>query len=200
MKLHQEFLARGKEPADVLFLGDSITAGWKGTGAKEIFAANFDKYHAANFGIGGDRTQHVIWRIENGELDNIKPKVTVLMIGTNNLSTDAPDKIADGVEKIVKEIREKTGSKVLLLAIFPRGEKPDAEQTKMLRGKIAVINEKLQTLDDGKNIKYLDIGDKFLEPDGTIKPTIMKDFLHLTKEGYQREADAIGPVIEEMVK
>src|SRR5207237_4264049 len=140
-------------------------------------------------------TQDLLWSIENGELDGIKPKVTVLMIGTNNLGSDEPDGIAEGIEKIVKDIRDKTASKVLLLGIFPRGEKPDDPKVAEARGKIEKINARISKLDDGTNVKYLDIKDKFLEPDGTIKKEIMKDFLHLTHEGYEREAAAIKPVI-----
>src|SRR5437660_11523941 len=112
---------------DVLFLGDSITDAWGGkghnpkAGGSNIFAKEFEPLHAANFGISGDRTQHVLWRIQNGELEGIKPKVVVLMIGTNNSNTDSAESIESGIEKIVSTIREKTGAKVLLLGIFPRG-------------------------------------------------------------------------------
>jgi len=199
MDRHEKYVERAKKgDVGLLFLGDSITQGWEKQ--KEIWDDTFGKYDPANFGIGGDRTQHVLWRIENGELENIKPKVAVIMIGTNNLSSDEPDKIAEGVEKTVKETRDKSGAKVLLLGIFPRGADPKDEKTKALRDKIAQINERIAKLDDGSNIKYLDIKDKFLEPDGTIKKEIMPDYLHLSKEGYQRWADAIKPVIGDMMK
>ena len=200
---HTRYVERAKKgDVGLLFLGDSITQGWEGQ--KQIWEDSFGKSKPPNFGIGGDRTQHVLWRIENGELEGIKPKVAVIMIGTNNAGGDPADKIAEGVEKIVKETREKTGAKILLFAIFPRGQDPKngpkAQDTAMLRAKIAQVNERISKMDDGKDIKYMDIGDKFLEPDGTIKPTIMRDYLHLTKEGYQRWADAIKPALEEMMK
>jgi lysophospholipase L1-like esterase len=199
MERHDRYVERAKKgDVGLLFLGDSITQGWEKQ--KEIWDDTFGKYDPANFGIGGDRTQHVLWRIENGELDNIKPKVAVIMIGTNNLASDPADKIAEGVEKIVKETRDKSGAKVLLLGIFPRGADPKDEKTKGLREKIVQINERIAKLDDGTNIKYLDIKDKFLEPDGTIKKEIMPDYLHLSKEGYQRWADAVKPVLGDMMK
>jgi lysophospholipase L1-like esterase len=198
IKKHQEFIERGKQPATVLFLGDSITAGWNGNG-KETWL-QYDKYNAANFGISGDRTQHVLWRIENGELADIKPKVTVLMIGTNNLKDDEPDKISEGIETIVKIIRNETNSKVLLLGIFPRGADPDNVGTKMFRAKIATINDRIKKLDDGQNIRYLDISDVFLEKDGSISEKIMKDALHPGPEGYKRWADAMQPTLDEMLK
>jgi lysophospholipase L1-like esterase len=198
MQKHEEFLQREKQPATVLFLGDSITAGWAG-GGKEVWK-RYDPYNAANFGIGGDRTQHVLWRIENGELADIKPKVTVLMIGTNNLKDDEPDKISEAIEMIVKQIREKTGSKVLLLGIFPRGADPNNADTQMFRGKIAKINERIAKMDDGNNIKYLDISKVFLEPDGSISKEIMKDGLHPGAEGYKRWADAMQSTLDELLK
>jgi len=202
IKLHESFVERARKgDVDVLFLGDSITEGWKGSG-KDVWAKEFADYKTANFGIGGDRTQHVLWRIENGELEGIKPKVVVLMIGTNNTNSDAPDKIAEGVENIVKTIRDKTGSKVLLLGVFPREDKAgDKEKTKMYQDKIGKINERIAKLDDGgKTVRYVDLKDKFVESDGTISDKIMPDKLHLSKEGYQREADALKEPLAEMTK
>lgn len=198
MKMHEGFLQREKQPATVLFLGDSITEGWNGKG-KEVWP-RYDKYSAANFGIGGDRTQHVLWRIENGELADIKPKVTVLMIGTNNLKDDEPDKISEAIETIVKILRNETNTKVLLLGIFPRGADPNNADTQMFRGKIEKINHRIKALDDGQNIKYLDISDTFLERDGSISKEIMADGLHPGAEGYKRWADAMQPTLEEMLK
>lgn len=196
LKYHESFLKRGKEgPIGVLFLGDSITAGWKWNG-KEVWAKNFEKYQSANFGIGGDRTQHVLWRIENGELDGINPKVVVLMIGTNNIGNEV-EEIVKGDTKIVSEIhRRLPNTKVLLLGIFPRN--PGASNP--FRTKIKAVNTELAKLDDGNKTRFLDIGDKFLAPDGTIPRENMYDLLHLTPAGYQIWADAINPVLEEMMK
>ena len=195
LKTHEGYVAIAKAGGvDVLFLGDSITAGWRGS--KEIWDKSFGSYKPANFGIGGDRTQHVLWRITNGELDGIKPKVVVLMIGTNNSGSDDDAGIAKGVTAIVKAIHEKSpATKVLLLAVFPRGEKPNAQREKLTK-----VNQTIAKLDDGKSVHYLDIGAKFLTADGTLTKDIMPDFLHLSKAGYQIWADAITPKLAELTK
>lgn len=199
IKTHEGYVATAKAGGvDVLFLGDSITAGWRGNG-KEVWEKSFATYKTANFGIGGDRTQHVLWRITNGEFDGIKPKAVVLMIGTNNSGSDDADGIAKGVTKIVKTIHEKSpATKVLLLAVFPRGTKPDGAFGPQ-QAKLKEVNATLAKLDDGKGVHYLDIGDKFLT-DGVLKAEIMPDFLHLSKAGYQIWADAITPKLAELAK
>ena len=198
LKDKERLLAKG--PIQMVFIGDSITDGWRGKG-KETFAANYDKYNAYNIGISGDRTQHVLWRIDNGELDGINPnpKVAELMIGTNNLKANKSDEeIAAGVTKIVEEIHQKLPkTKVLLLAIFPRGEAADNE----FRPRIRHINEILAKLDDGgKTVKFLDVGPKFLEPDGTLPASIMPDWLHPNAKGYEIWAEATKPTIDELMK
>lgn len=197
MAAHQRFVATAKEgKAELVFLGDSITAGWNGQ--KTVWDKAFGAYKPANFGIGGDRTQHVLWRITNGELDGIHPKAAVLMIGTNNTGSDTPEGIAKGITSIVNTIREKQPqAKILLLAVFPRGEKASPNPG---RDKIKQVNAIIAKLDDGKNIHFLDIGQKFLQPDGSITKDIMPDFLHLTAAGYQIWADAIGPKLSELMK
>jgi lysophospholipase L1-like esterase len=203
MKRHEAFVAIAKKGSvDVLFLGDSITDAWggEGHGAKaagaQIFEKEFLPLKAANFGIGGDRTQHVLWRLQNGEFDGIKPKVVMLMIGTNNSNgkDNTAEEIADGIKAIVQEIRKRSPqTKVLLLGVFPRGEKPNAQ-----RDKLKQVNTIISKLDDGgKTVKYLDIGDKFLQADGTLPKEVMPDFLHLSPKGYQIWADAVkGPIKE----
>jgi lysophospholipase L1-like esterase len=199
---HEKFVAIAKEgKAELLFLGDSITAGWAGNG-KDVWAKEFDAWKPANFGIGGDQTQHVLWRIENGELEKFKPKALVLMIGTNNTGRDSAEAIAKGVTKIVETIRKKTPTtKILLLAVFPRGEKPSSpEKANPGRDKIKEVNSIIAKLDDKKNIHFLDIGEKFLQPDGSLSKDIMPDFLHLSPPGYQIWADAIKPKLKELMK
>jgi lysophospholipase L1-like esterase len=201
MQQHEKFLDRAREgKIDLLFLGDSITAGWAG-GGKDVWQRHYAPRNAANFGIGGDRTQHVLWRIENGEVDGIKPKVAVLMIGTNNSGQNSAGEIADGVREIVQRLQAKLPeTRILLLGVFPRGQKPGAT-----REKLTEVNTKLAGLEDGKMITYLDIGRSFLNEDGTISRDVMPDFLHLTPKGYQIWADAIEPTLwklldEEKVK
>lgn len=204
-EMHEKFLQRAKEgPIGVLFLGDSITEGWA-TRGKEVWQTYYEKYQPANFGIGGDQTQHVIWRIENGELDGIHPKVVVLMIGTNNTGGHNAAQIAAADKKIVQMIRAKLPeTKVLLLAIFPRGPRKagDATSEELAAKQMAAINganAELAKLDDGKNVRFLDIGPKFLNAEGKIPHDIMPDQLHPNAAGYKIWADAMQPLLSEML-
>jgi lysophospholipase L1-like esterase len=203
-ELHESFLARGKSgPVGVLFLGDSITEGWRG--ASHIWEHYFGQYQPANFGIGGDQTQHVIWRIQNGELDGISPKVVVLMIGTNNSAGHTGAQIAAANRRIIELIRAKLpATKILLHAIFPRGPRNNRDGTpdpwKQRMAAIAAANAELATLHDGKVIHYLDINARFLGNDGTIPNIIMPDQLHPNAAGYQLWADAIKGPLAEMMK
>jgi lysophospholipase L1-like esterase len=208
-RMHDSFLARGKEgPIGTLFLGDSITAGW--TKAPHVWEHYYGKFQPANFGIGGDQTQHVIWRIENGELDGIHPKVVVLMLGTNNSGAHTAAEIAAADKKIVEMIRTKIPeSKVLLLAIFPRGPRKNAEGvvTETVAADAAkrmdvinAANAELAKLDDGKNVRFLNINAKFLGDDGKIPSIIMPDQLHPNAAGYQLWAEAMQPLLTQMMK
>lgn len=195
---HEKFLQRAKEGnVDVLFLGDSITQGWEGRG-KQAWQENFESLKAANFGIGGDRTQHVLWRITEGkELEGIDPKVAVIMIGTNNMSSNSAPEIAEGISAIVRELRrQKPQTKVLLLGVFPRSAKADDQ----VRGKIKDVNKQIAKLDDGSMIRYLDIGDRFLTADGELTKEIMPDYLHLSDKGYSIWAEAVTPMLKQLVK
>ena len=201
-KKHDEFLARGKSgPIGVLFLGDSITEGW--AKAPHIWEKYYGKYQPANFGISGDQTQHVIWRIENGELDGISPKVVVLMLGTNNSGAHTGEQIAAADRKIVAMIRERLpNTKVLLLAIFPRGPRGAATKPEPWEQRMAVINaanSDLAKLDDGQTVRFLNINAHFLGNDGTIPKIIMPDQLHPNAAGYQLWAEAMQPLLEEMM-
>ena len=203
-ELHESFLARGKEgPVGLLFLGDSITYGWRK--APHIWEHYYGKYQPANFGIGGDRTQHIIWRIEHGELDGISPKVVLLKLGTNNTGSNTAEQIATADRKIVAMIQEKLPeTKILVLGIFPRGPRwgrngnPDNWEEKM--DIIRAVNEDLARLDDGKTVRYLNITRAFLANDGTIPDIIMPDQLHPNAAGYQIWADAMDPLLTEMMK
>lgn len=197
LNAHEKFVRTAQDgTAELVFLGDSITAGWGGK--KEIWNKAFGDYKPANFGIGGDRTQHVLWRITNGELDGIKPKAFVLMIGTNNSGTDSADGIAKGITAIVETLRAKQPqAKILLLAVFPRGEVASPNPG---RDKLNQVNAIISKLDDGKHVYYLDIGGKFLQPDGSLTKDIMPDFLHLSGAGYQIWADSIGTKLAELMK
>jgi lysophospholipase L1-like esterase len=203
MLRHEAYLKEVKEKAgnvDLLFVGDSITDGWHG-GGKKVWAETWEPLKPFNIGIGGDRTQHVLWRLQQGEVAGIKPKLAVLMIGTNNFGGgNTNEEIADGITACVKEIQKQIPStKVLLLGIFPRGRQaPDP-----FRARIKAINEQIAKLDDGgKTVKYLDIGEKFLDKDGTIPEDVMPDkpALHPNAKGYQIWADATKATVAEMLK
>ncbi|CAN5484314.1 hypothetical protein BH09PLA1_BH09PLA1_05410 [soil metagenome] len=195
MQRHEENVARAKQgDVELLFLGDSITAGWPK--AKEAWEKNYGQWKTANFGIGGDHTQHVLWRIMNGELDGIAPRVVVLLIGTNNTGTSqTPDAIADGVARIVQTIQTKSpDTRVLLLAVFPR-EKGTPEQC----AKVEPINQRLAKLDNGKSVRYLDLHERFVDASGKIPAELMPDGLHPSAAGYRIWADSMLPLLVEMM-
>jgi lysophospholipase L1-like esterase len=207
VKRHESFNEISKKgEAPLVFLGDSITQGWGGKG-KAAWEKHYTTRKAANFGIGGDRTEHVLWRLSNGNFDGLSPKLIVLMIGTNNTGhvgrpqkelNDAiyyctAEETAEGVKQIVETLKKKCPtSKILLLGIFPRGEKPADAMRKQNEATNAIISK----LADGKTVEFLDIGQTFLQPDGTLTREIMPDLLHLSEAGYDKWADVIEPKIK----
>lgn len=182
--------------AQLLFIGDSITHGWEG-GGKEVWQKYYEKRHALNLGIGGDQTQHVLWRLDHGNLEGLHPKLAVVMIGTNNAGAgNSPKEIADGVKAVVDQLRTKVpGCKVLLLAIFPRDQLP----TGKLRKINDAANEMIAKFADNQNVFYLDIGQKFLGPDGSLPKDIMPDLLHPNAKGYEIWASAIEPSVAKLL-
>ena len=187
------------EKAKVIFVGDSITQGWEGAGAK-IWEKQFAPLSAINLGIGGDRTEHVLWRLQNGHLDGLSPDVVVVMIGTNNFGQKTPDseaEVLDGVVAVVEDLKTTLPEvHVLLLDIFPRGQ-----HFNEMRGSILQVNQSLQTkyVQDTR-VTFLPIGHLFIEESGAIDTTIMPDFLHLSEEGYQLWADAVVPSVLNKLK
>lgn len=184
---------------NLIFLGDSITQGWE-TEGKSVWQEYYGNRRAANFGIGGDRTQHVLWRLDHGNLDGLNknpPRLLVLMIGTNNSNgnDNTAAEIAEGITAIVAKLRDKLPTtKILLLAIFPRNEEADAQ-----RAKNAEASRLASRAADGKHVFYLDIGHEFLSPDGRLSKTIMPDLLHLSPKGYGIWADSIEPKVRELL-
>ncbi len=145
--------------AEVIFVGDSITEGWGGNG-KQVWAKYYAPRQALNLGIGSDHTQHVLWRLDHGNLDGLKPKAAVVLIGVNNIPDDnnPPRYVLEGVTAVVRKLREKLpDTKVLLLGIFPFREDFCAQ-----RGKALQVNQALRKLDDGQNVRFLDIGHLFI--------------------------------------
>ena len=181
---------------DIEFIGDSIMQGWEGAG-KSVWQEFYGQRKVINFGVSGDRTQHVLWRFEQGQLDGIKTKVAVVMIGTNNSNNqdNTEAEILAGVTAIVQQIRERQpDTKILLLGIFPRGKTFSPQ-----RGKILEVNEALARLDDGKNIFYLDFGSQLIENDGSISKSIMPDALHPNAAGYRIWANATEPKLKQLL-
>ena len=188
MKRHDSFNTRvAKGNVDLVFIGDSITQGWGGKG-KDVWAKFYGKRNTVNLGIGGDRTQHVIWRLDSGTLKNITPKSAVFMIVFNISVYYIIKDIFEFVDVIVKQIRTKSPkTKILLLGVFPRGTNNADKRRQVNEGANAIFSK----LDDGKHVHYLAIGPKFLEKNGTLTREIMPDLLHLSEKGYSIWAESI---------
>jgi beta-glucosidase len=180
---------------DLLFIGDSITHGWENTG-KEIWDQYYAPRHAVNMGFGGDRTQHVLWRLDDSQFP-ISPKLAIVMIGTNNSngSDNTAEEIADGIIAICHRLRTRLPrTKILLLAIFPRNPGPGAQ-----REKNAEASRLAARIADGKTIHYLDINEKFLTDNEVLTKAIMPDYLHPNATGYRIWAEAIEPKVAELM-
>ena len=181
---------------DLAFVGDSITEGWDKPGA-DVLRNSFGAYKTCVLGIGGDHTQHILWRVKNGHFTYLKPKVVVLLAGTNNMEDSAQEKV-DGLIRIVQEINKRSPqSQILVLGIFPRNFYPDHPQ-RLLNKEANTLLEK-SPLIDNERIHYQHINEVFLDPDGTIPRHVMRDSLHLTPEGYQRWADAIHDTVDRLM-
>lgn len=191
-------IASGPKTYDIVFVGDSITHRWEydnPTGNGLAVLQELRKtYSILDIGYGGDQTQHVIWRLLNGELEGYRTKLFMLMIGTNNRGR--PENIARGVKRILEILREKhPEAKVLLLPIFPRGATPkDPDRLRNER-----VNALIKAYPDGKDVLWLDFNDKLIEPDGSISREMMSDYLHPGRKGYEIWRDAVLPVFREVV-
>jgi lysophospholipase L1-like esterase len=204
---HRQLLAKAKQgKIDVYFLGDSITRRWGCTDAQyapmlENWRKNFFGYNAANFGWGGDTTQNILWRIQNGELDGVNPKVIVLLAGTNDIGaapSAEPDAkaqhVAQGIEAIVDACRQKApGAAIILTAIFPRTGNAAVMPT------INKLNARLAQLCDGKRVRLLTINDKLADAQFQLHSGMMADGLHPTVAGYQVWADGLNPIFNELL-
>jgi lysophospholipase L1-like esterase len=189
---------------DVYFVGDSITRRWGCTDPQyaDLLAnwkSNFFGWNAGNFGWGGDTTQNILWRLENGELDGVNPQVIVILAGTNNIgghstTQAAIDDITRGIDAIVDLCRRKAPTATIILtAIFPRDDKPDAMAI------ISQVNANLRKLADAKTIRFVSVNDKLADNDGHLIAGMMTDGLHPTVKGYQVWADGLKPVLTELL-
>lgn len=198
---HEQLVAKAKQGRiDLYFVGDSITRRWGTSDAqyRDFLAnwnANFHGWNAGNFGWGADRIEHILWRLENGELEGVNPKVIVVLAGTNNLGREPADdaKIADitaGLQAIVASCRQKApAATILLTAIFPRNDSPHAMPA------IRRINEDLARLADGKTVRFLNVNDRLAGADGALFPGMTVDQLHPSVKGYQVWADGLKPLL-----
>ncbi len=174
---------------DLLMVGDSITHGWE-DGGKASWDNYYAKRNALNIGFSGDRTEHVVWRLQNGAVEGISPKLAVIMIGTNNTGhrQDRPAYTAAGIQMIIDELQNRLPeTKILLLAVFPRGATFDDPLRKINRGVNGIISQ----FADDERVFFLDINDKFLTDDGELPKSVMPDLLHPNAEGYAIWADAM---------
>ena len=180
---------------DVMFIGDSITEMWP----KAVWDANFSRFKPANFGIGGDHTGNVLWRLQQPAMAKVKPKLLVLLIGVNNLGLcgENPEDVFAGIDAVVAALRAQyPGVRILLNAVLPVGALPDAPE----RQRALALNKMVRTLDDGKLVFFHDYGPHLIGSDGKLSAELQPDFLHLSEKGYRIWGDAIRPDIDKLLK
>lgn len=203
---HEQMLANLKKGRiDLYFEGDSITRRWRAADYPQFLAnwnQNFFGWNAANFAWGGDTIQNILWRFQHGELDGVHPKVIVLLAGTNNIgrfpaSAAKVAEITKGMQALLDAMREKApNATIILMGIFPRN---DGRDPKAVVSSINQINDNIARFADGKTIRYLNINDKLADKDGKLFDGMMVDRLHLSLKGYQVWADALKPLLRELL-
>lgn len=184
--------ARGN--VDVMFVGDSLTEMWP----KGLWDRNFGAIKAANFGIGGDHTGNVLWRLQDPAISGLKPRLVVLMIGVNNINLcgESSDEVFAGIQAVVARLRQQyPQARILLNAVLPEGA-PDSDE----RRRIISLNQRVKTLGDGKYVHYHDYGHVFMGEGGVLSRELQPDLLHFSEKGYQLLAEAIRPDIEALLK
>jgi lysophospholipase L1-like esterase len=195
---HEQTLARIRQGAvDLLFIGDSITQRWANEG-HHIWDAYYGRRHAVNLGFKGDCTEHVLWRLDHGEIDEIEPKLVVVMIGTNNTGKrhDPPEETAAGIQAILTILRTRVpNTKILLLGVFPRSASADDP----LRRLNVAINDRLRNYGDSQQVFFLDLSPRFLDDWGHLSQDLMPDYLHLSERGYQVWADGMEDMIRQLL-
>lgn len=187
------------EATGIVFLGDSITQNWETGPGQAVWTQRYAAWHPLNLGFSGDRTENLLWRLQHGEVDGIAPRVAVLLIGTNNTGTRQEDPATTyaGIRSVVDELRRRPPhTKILLLAIFPRGAGPGDDARRLNQR----VNAMLPGLADGRQVVFLDIGRAFLAPDGTLSKEIMPDLLHPNARGHGIWADAMAPTLDDLMR
>ncbi len=200
---HEQLLEKAKKGGiDIYFIGDSITRRWDGTDYPQFVAnwnTNFFGWNAADFGWGADTIENMLWRLNNGELDGVNPKVIVILGGINNVGTfpggdEKVQNITRGLQALVKVAQEKAPNAVIILtAIFPRND------NMAVVPEINEINENIAKMADGKKIRYLNVNDKLADKDGKLFEGMSRDKLHPTLKGYQIWADGLKPIFTEIL-
>ena len=193
---YQAINARARQGnVDLIFLGDSITQAWETIGIDE-WIKRYEPRHAMNAGCSADRTQHMLWRLDHGNIENLTPKLVVLLIGTNNLGHNPPAAISRGIKAIVEKLRTKLPStKILIMGVFPRGKLADDP----LRAQTTAVNAHTGNFDDGDMVHFLDIGDPLLTPDGMLNSELVFDGIHLSSNGYEVWGSAIESKVAELL-
>lgn len=193
--MHAGQVARAAQGGvDVMFVGDSITEMWP----RSVWDANFGRLKAANFGIGGDHTGNLLWRLQDPAIAALKPKLVVLLIGVNNLNlcNETPRQVFAGIEAVVARLRTQYPSaRILLNAVLPTGEAPDSP----VRQRVTALDKLVATLHDGRQVFFHDYGAGFIGADGTLSAANQPDFLHLSEQGYRIWAGAMRPDIERLL-
>jgi len=203
---HEQVLKIQKEiDPEVVLIGDSITHFWGGEpwsdnvhGERIAWNSVFAPYRVLNMGFGWDRTQNVLWRLDHGQLDGLRPEVVVILIGTNNTSetenarANVADEIAEGLRAICDRVEAKVpNARIVVMAVFPREKEPDHPRRVLIRD----INERYAKLAEERGYTFVDIGPRLLEPDGTLSSETAPDYCHLTERGYRHWAEALRPLL-----
>ena len=195
---HEHKLARIRQgEVDLLFIGDSIIQGWADEG-RRIWDAYYGRRRAVNLGFNGDRTEHVLWRLDHGEIEGIAPKLVVVMIGTNNTGArhDPPEESAAGIQAILTTLRRRLpDTKILLLGVFPRGASADDS----LRRLNLAITDRIRAYADNQNVFFLDLSGHFLDNQGRLSQDLMPDYLHPNERGYQVWAQGMEDMIRKLL-
>lgn len=205
---HEQLLTKARQGRiDVYFEGDSITRRWGATDYPQLlenWKKNFFGWNAADFGWGADRIENILWRLENGELDGVNPKAIVLLAGTNNVGNRVPaagpdsvvENVTKGLQAVLRVMQSKAPGAVLILTgIFPRNDNME------VMPEIDRINGNLAHMADGRRIRYLNINARLADGDGRLREGMMNanDKLHPTVQGYQIWADALKPLLTELL-
>ncbi len=197
-RYRQKLEESGRESARLVFLGNSITQGWEDQG-REVWEEYYADRNALNLGFSGDRTENVLWRLQHRHVDGLDPELVVLMVGTNNTGhrRDPPGSTAHGIEMIVEELKTRLPeSRILLLAIFPRGYDPDHEMRQLNNE----VNKRISGFADRDRVYYMDINEVFLDEEGQLPEEIMPDYLHPNGQGYRLWAEAMEPMMRQLLQ